>query len=192
MMERSAGEPEVWATGFVAVAGWASAGGTQVSGTGADGVKKRGGVEIGAEKRTTGGLESSRIVPVRIVEGIKEAQFVGDVPGPAEIGHRCYATPEHRAGICLIAQIGARFTPKDSLVVAENVGVTARVAEPRREIQFLPVIGLHAELLGRRVRARAPVVQIAIEIRAAGGIHKARSEERAAARLICGGIERNA
>src|SRR5208282_6511032 len=65
------------------------------------------------------------------------------------------------------------------------------VVDPCREVPILKVIRLYRELLGRRMRARAPVIRVAAEVRAARGIHKTGSKKRSATRLAGAGVKRN-
>src|SRR5580704_16534858 len=125
------------------------------------------------------------------MKGIVEAQLVSDMPGSSKIRDRRNAPAVHRSGIKLVAQIGARFTAKNGLVVPRHTGVPARVTYASGEIQVLPIIRLHCKLFGRRICSRAPMVQIAVEIGAARGIHKSGGEKRSRAGLTGAGVERN-
>src|SRR5258708_29078978 len=72
----------------------------------------------------------------------------------------------HRSGKCIVAGIGARDAAKEILRVSKIVGIPARVAHASGKIQVLPVIGLQADLLGRRIRTGSAVVEVT-ETRAA-------------------------
>src|SRR5580704_6887401 len=71
------------------------------------------GVQVGAKERAARKVKFDWIVPIRIMEGIVEAQPVCDMPRRAEIRNGRYPPPMHRPGVDLVAQIGSRFAARD-------------------------------------------------------------------------------
>ena len=98
--------------------------------------------QVWAVEQASSGVEFHWIVKISVVERIDEVQSVGDVPGHAKVGGRCYALASGRSVGNLIPGSGTRLASIPILDPVTNNYAAARVARLSGEIQPREVVGL--------------------------------------------------